>query len=131
MNAPRVFIVQQPTGRDPHTGRIQPSVNLTPTKVWGEPVFLLSHNHNPFVDLDNTVKMVKEKLWDYQPTSNDYLVLVGNPILIGIVTALYVSFSPQLRLLQWNRNERVYYPVTTTINPQRNSVASPRVPALT
>lgn len=114
MTSPRVFIVQQPTKRDSVTGEVVPAINLSPAKAWGEPVFLLGDTVNPFTHED-IAGLVASRLEELQPTHQDWFVLVGNPVLIGIVAALAADRLGTLRLLQWHRHNQSYLPFETTI----------------
>ena len=102
--APRVFIVQQPTRRDPATGAISPAMDLTPAAEWGELHFILRENENPFADLQATAQAVERKLVDNEFCDGDWLVMVGNPALIAVVASVASHLTGELRLLQWQRN---------------------------
>lgn len=112
---PRVFIVQRPTQRDPATGAVVPSMDLSPAREWGEPVFLLRDNENPFADPDAAALEVERQLSEHGYGFNDFLLLVGNPALIGIVSAVASSFSPRLNLLQWSKVDHGYRPVVVNL----------------
>ena len=112
---PRVFIVQRPTQRDPSTGGVVPSMDLSPANEWGEVVFLLRDSENPFGDVDATAKEVERMLDDHGYDSEDFLLLVGNPALIGIVAAVASAYSPKMQFLQWSKADHGYRPVVVNI----------------
>ena len=119
----RVFAVQQPTHR--LNGVVQPSMDLTPAEEFGEVVFLLHSAHNPFDDPEETAELVAEALTEEGYGPEDYLLMVGSPILISVVAAVAGQLFPSLRLLQWNRGRGAYVPVIV----QLPVVDSGRIPA--
>lgn len=107
----RVFVVHLPTGRDDN-GRVVPTMNLTPAADFGEVLFILPASHNPFSDPAATMSLILAFLEHEGFSDKDYLLLVGNPILIGYTCIAAASFvSETLRVLQWNRASRTYLPV--------------------
>jgi len=111
----RVFIVQQPTGRDRETGAIKPTMDLSPAREYGEPRFVLREWENPFNDFEATAAEVRRVLEGQDFGPDDWLLLVGNPCLIGLVAAEAVRLTGQLRMLQWNRTDHRYLPVTAQL----------------
>lgn len=109
--SPRVFAVQQPTGRDPDTGLVRPTMNLNPAFEWGELHFILRDTENPFSDIDATARKVLSVLEVEEFCDKDWLLLVGNPALIGVVSAVAADHVGCLRMLQWSRADRRYLPL--------------------
>jgi hypothetical protein len=113
----RVFVVQQPTRRG-DDGGVEPSFDLSPAEAYGELVFLLHEAHNPFNAMNATAQLVLDAFdeHDYEP-EEDYLLLVGNPVLMGVVAAVAGRYSLEgygesmIRILQWNRARAAYFPV--------------------
>lgn len=111
-NPSRVFAVQQPTGRDPASGDIRDTMDLSPAEEFGEITFILHQAHNPFDDPDETAAGIRFVLQEEGFGPADWLLLVGNPILIGLVAAVAAPMADsRLRLLQWSRAEGRYTPV--------------------
>lgn len=110
----RVFVVHQPTGRDRETGAIKPTMDLTPAAQFGELRFILREWVNPFTDLDATVAEVRRVLQG-EMRGGDWLLLVGNPVLIGVTAAIAGGLFGELRLLQWDRTAHRYLPVTAQL----------------
>jgi hypothetical protein len=107
-----VFAVQQPTGRDRETGAIKPTMDLTPATEFGELRFILRDFHHPFRDPSGTAAEVRRVLEEEQFGADDWLLLVGNPSLIGLVAAQTAIFTRgRLRLLQWDRPRHRYRPL--------------------
>lgn len=103
----RVFAVQQPKRLNPRTGTLEDHVDLSPAEEHGEVTVLLPPGAGPFKDLDNVVEDLRVGLEDFGPT--DYLLLVGNPVLIGLATALAADQTEgNLQFLQWSGARREY-----------------------
>jgi hypothetical protein len=107
----RVFAVHQPTGRDGATGAIRPTMDLSPATEWGELRFILREFENPFTNIDATLAEVRRVLTDEGFCSDDWLLLVGNPVLIAVVATVAAELTGSLRVLQWNRSAHGYAPV--------------------
>lgn len=111
MTKPRVFVVQQPTGRDPANGMVRNTMDLTPAAAWGDLSFILPETENPFRDISQTARKVHNHLAMRGYGPDDFLLLVGNPTLIAVVAAVAASQVGRLRLLQWHRTDHSYRPV--------------------
>ena len=113
----RVFIVHQPTGRDRVTGAIRPTMDLTPAAEFGELRFILREWQNPFSNIDETAAEVRRVFIGEGFNALDRLLLVGNPILIGIVAAEAARHTGgYLRLLQWDRTGHQYLPIDAQLS---------------
>lgn len=113
MSKPRVFAVQETTRWDHINQRMVPKHDLRPAEKFGELVMLLSPTAKP---RDPSVIIeLHRKLSDMEP--QDYLLLVGNPVLIGLATAVAADVRHgRLQLLQWSRGQ--YMPVEVEIFPE-------------
>ena len=101
----RVFIVQNPKMRNVN-GRLVSKFSFERAKSYGDLVYVLGQNADPFEPNDETINRIHSKLDDYDP-DEDYLLLVGNPCLIGFVVAIAADATPRgrVRLLQWSNND--------------------------
>ena len=53
---------------------------------------------------------LRNKLRDY--TKEDYLILTGDPSIIGVACSIVSDITNgQYKLLKWDKQERRYYPV--------------------
>lgn len=86
---PRVFIIQDQQVR--RGGELVSKFDFAAARHFGEPVFLLGPGDRPFLPNDRLVEELHEKLQDFGP--DDYLLLVGNPCLIGWATAIAAHYS--------------------------------------
>lgn len=109
MSKPRVFVVQKTMRWDAQKGELVPKFDLEPAEEYGEVIYLLSPTAAPF-NPDTVLPELHQKLESI--TENDYLLLVGNPALIGIVCAIAADYSQGcFNLLQWSGKERRYLPI--------------------
>lgn len=105
----RVFVVQKTMRWDESKGELVPKFDLEPAREYGELEFLLSPTAAPF-NPETILGELHRKLADIQET--DYLLLVGNPVLIGMVCAIAADYSQGcFNMLQWSGKERKYLPV--------------------
>lgn len=116
-NPPRVFAVQQPTGRD-DSGRVVPSMDLTPAETFGDLIFVLREQENPFSDPQGTLDRIVECLRDNEFCEHDWVLLVGNPVLIGLMSIAAIGLSDKFRVLQWKRAAGVYAPVEVQVSDE-------------
>lgn len=103
---PKVYIVQQPTRCDVHSGQVVRTIDLTPAEEFGELCFLLPERL-PKQPLAKSAQMVKHALRNYK--SEDFLILVGYPAFIGVATYYAAKkTNGRINVLRWNRNENNY-----------------------
>lgn len=106
MSKSRVFVVQNQHRSDPETGNMVPKFNLAPAAQYGELVYLLSPTAAPWRP-DPLVEELSAKLADF--TSADFLLLIGNPVLIGFATAIAAKANDgDINCLQWSGREQKY-----------------------
>lgn len=108
-----VYVVQNQNKYDHDTGQYVPKFDLSPAFEYGQLKFLLSPTASPF-----TPEKVMPDLWeglaDY--SNEDHLLLVGNPVLIGWVTAIAADVNDgRVNLLQWSGKERRYLSVAAQV----------------
>lgn len=109
---PIVYAVQNPHHLDRATMRLVPKFdNLGAAAEFGEVRFLLSPTANPMGhDPTQLVVELNAKLADI--TSDDYLLLVGSPVLIGWACAIAADYCDGvLNVLQWDGRRRRYVPI--------------------
>lgn len=94
-----VFVVQDSPGK-----------NLLPAQRFGELVILVPHvnGDRPF-SVESDVDMIWEKLKKYGMTRHDYVLPIGDPVLIGIATALAADITDgRFKILKYDRQEKDY-----------------------
>lgn len=106
-------MVQKQMRWDSDDGELKERFDLSAARRFGELVYLLSPTARPF----NSAPIIKElqgKLEDF--SADDYLLLLGNPCLIGWATALAVDASGgPIKLLQWDGRRRNYIEVQADV----------------
>lgn len=105
----RVFIIQNIEKRNRSTGRFEPMYDFTDAASFGEPCYLLDPDRNA----SRTAGVVADLMEGLQDINEeDYLVLVGNPALIGMATAIAAAYTEgKLKLLQWDKKFKKYMPI--------------------
>ncbi len=111
----RVYVVQQPMMRDRSTSELVPKFDLSDAKVFGELVFLLGDRARPWRPNDEghlqvsagILDEIEDRLADFG--DDDFLLLTGNPILIGIAAHLAWEINGgRVWFLQWHGRDRRY-----------------------
>lgn len=111
-----VYVVQKPQRRDARTGEI---VDLFPglekaAREFGEVRYLLSPTAAPW-RTESAVRELNEKLQNYG--DDDHLLLVGNPVLIGLTVAIAADWNDgRVTCLQWSGKERRYIVVSAVLD---------------
>lgn len=112
MSMSRVYVVQNQHRWSRQEQGFEPKFDLSPAEQFGELVYLLSPTAAPFRP-EPVIQELKEKLRDF--TSDDHLLLVGNPCLIGFAVAIAAQYnSGSVSLLQWSGKDGRYIQVTTS-----------------
>lgn len=102
----KVFVVQKQQRWDAARGMMVPKFDVEPARQYGELVFLLSPTAAPW-NPDSIIGELRGKLIDF--TSEDFLLLIGNPVIIGwTVTLAYQRTGGWLNLLQWSGKDGSY-----------------------
>lgn len=105
----RVFVVQKTMRWDAQKGELVPKFDLTPAERHGQIEYLLSPTASPFRP-DALLGELHEKLSTI--TEDDCLLLVGNPVLIGMAVAIAVDYTDgDVRVLQWSGKSGEYLPI--------------------
>lgn len=109
MNDARVFVVQKQHRWDDQRQEFVPKFDLSPAEEYGTLEFLLSPTAAPFRP-EALITDLRDKLQDIR--TYDYLLLIGNPVLIGLATAVAADYlGGQVQLLQWHGKAKKYLPI--------------------
>lgn len=109
MSRPRVFVVQNQHRWDEVGKELVPKFNLLPAEEYGELVYLLGPSAAPWQPRPAVLEM-REELESF--TDEDYLLLIGNPVLIGMAFALAAHYNGGcVKVLQWSGKDRRYIAV--------------------
>ena len=103
---PIVYVLQELPGTS--TGR--PKFNIMGALKYGKLKVLLKENTQIVLSPGPIVFELRRLLKNY--TSKDYLILSGDPSVIGIAVAIVSDINNgRFNLLKWDRQEKVYYPL--------------------
>lgn len=106
MSQPRVFVVQDDGQK-----------NLLPALKFGTIEPLIVGRDSQLYNTGPLVDQLRQKLRSF--TKDDFLLTVGDPVAIGIATAVAAEFSGgQIKMLKWDRQERQYYALTVDLRTQ-------------
>ena len=101
-----VYLLQELPG----TNIGQPKFNIMRAQKYGKLKVLLKENTQIVLSPGPIIFELRRLLKDY--TSNDYLLLSGDPAVIGLACAIASDInSGRFNLLKWDRQEKVYYPL--------------------
>ena len=119
----KVFVVQQPMRRvrreditggrygEDMLGEFVPSADLTPALKYGDIELLIDTGVIVGIATAPLMITLKDKLRDF--CDDDYLILTGNPVAMGLATAVAMKQNGRAKILVWDRKERTYYMVQT------------------
>lgn len=112
----RVFFPQIRSRYDRELGCWVPVISLNPARAFGTTVVLLPPEAGR-MEPDVLCSMLSEKLSTV--TAQDWLVPVGDPLIVGIATVLMVQrLGGRLRILRWDRQGSVYEPLEVQCDSQ-------------
>lgn len=104
-----VYVVQDQKWVDPN-GQLKPKFDFGPAEEFGELSFLLRPGSSPF-NLEPVLDRLHSVLQHYD-ADQDYLLLTGNPVLLGLAVAVATHYADgRVRMLQWSGAKKRYLPV--------------------
>lgn len=110
-----VYVVQDHRRYDREKGEYVPAHDLSPALEYGELVYLLTPTAAPWRP-DLVIPELRKGLADFR--NDDFLLLNGNPILIGWATAVAADINDGfVQLLQWHGREQKYIPISSQVFP--------------
>ena len=78
---------------------------------FGTPIIMFENPKQIQVNSNRFAFSVEKKLKDF--TSEDFLLLMGDPVLIGIVCAVAAKITNNnFKVLKWDRESAIYIPIT-------------------
>ena len=109
MSESRVFVIQEIAG----TKAGNPKINIMGASVYsssGKFNFLLPEFSQIIFSPGPLVYKLRQGLKDF--TSKDYLLLTGDPAIIGVACSIVSDITGgKFNLLKWDKQERKYYPI--------------------
>jgi|AntRauTorcE11898_2_1112593.scaffolds.fasta_scaffold00643_7 hypothetical protein len=104
---PKVFLPSVPTRYDPISSKRIPSIDLKPAMRYGELVQLVSLQAGFREDeIHEAIETLQEGLQNY--TSEDYILCVGDPILMAAAITYATDLSQTVKVLRWDKVKREY-----------------------
>ena len=101
-----VYVIQEIPG----TKSGNPKINIMGASKYGEFKFLLPELSQMIFSPGPLIFKLKNLVKDFKPT--DYLLLTGDPAIIGVVCSLVSdTTNGRYNLLKWDRQEKRYYPI--------------------
>ena len=101
-----VYVIQDVPGSKIGT----PKINIIGATQFGQLKVLLPENSQIILSPNYVITTLRSKLKEY--TSKDYLLLTGDPAIIGVACSIVSdTTNGKFNLLKWDKQERRYYPV--------------------
>ena len=106
ISKPTVYVVQEIAG----TREGRPKFNIMGAAQYGNLKFLLDERSQMIFSPGPLIFKLKNLVRNFKPT--DYLLLTGDPAIIGVVCSLVSEqTNGRYNLLKWDRQEKRYYPI--------------------
>ena len=103
---PIVYVIQEIAG----TRDGKPKINILGAGEYGTFRFLLPELSQMIFSPGPLVFKLRQGLKNY--TTQDYLLLTGDPALIGVACSIVSDITNgKFNLLKWDKQERKYYPI--------------------
>ena len=104
--SPIVYVIQEIAG----TKEGSPKINILGAAEYGTFKFLLPELSQMIFSPGPLIFKLRKGLKDY--TSEDYLLLTGDPAIIGVACSIVADITNgKFNLLKWDKQERKYYPI--------------------
>lgn len=111
MRAPIVWVTQRALKRRRRIAgkMIESEIDLTTAERFGVLQFVLPARFDLNVNVADSMEQVREALRSARP--GDYILPIGSPSVIGMVTALLAEQVSHFFMLYWDREAAEYLPV--------------------
>jgi hypothetical protein len=101
-----VYVIQEIPG----TKEGRPKINIMGAQKFGNIKVLLREDSQMIFSPGPIIFELRRLLKNY--TSKDYLLLTGDPAIIGVACSVVSDITHgKYNLLKWDRQERMYYPI--------------------
>ena len=106
-----VYVLQEIPG----TQSGSPKINIMGASKYGEFKFLLPEFSQIIFSPGPLIFKLRKALRDY--TEEDYLLLTGDPAIIGVACSIVSDITNgKYQLLKWDKQERRYYPIKINLH---------------
>ena len=107
----KVYVLQELPGTKAGT----PKINIMSASKLGEFKFLLPEFSQIIFSPGPLIFKLRNLLKEY--TIKDYLLLTGDPAIIGVACSIVSEFTNgKYNLLKWDKQDRIYYPIEINLN---------------
>ena len=108
---PKVYVLQELPG----TKAGSPKINIMSASKFGKFKFLLPEFSQIIFSPGPLIFKLRNLLKEY--TIKDYLLLTGDPAIIGVACSIVSEFTNgKYNLLKWDKQDRIYYPIEINLN---------------
>jgi len=112
----KVYVIQDVPG----TREGRPKINIIGASEYGELKVLLPENAQIILSAGPLVFKLRKLLTNYTP--DDYLLLTGDPAIIGVACSVVSDITTgKYKLLKWDKQERRYYPIEIDLYQRESS----------
>jgi hypothetical protein len=112
-NEPFVYVIQELPG----TKIGSPKFNIMGAQKYGKLKVLLPEHSQIILSPGPLIFKLRKLLDKY--TEKDYLLLTGDPAIIGVACSIVAEkTNGKFNLLKWDRQEKMYYPIEINIYEQ-------------
>ena len=117
-----VYVIQELPG----TRAGQPKFNIMGAAKYGKLKVLLPEYSQMVLSPGPLIIKLRSLLKDY--TEKDYLLLTGDPAIIGIACSIVSDYTNGVyKLLKWDKQERMYYPLEINLNQKEENHVNDRL----
>lgn len=95
----KVFVVQE-----------NPNLDYGPAESYGQVVFITAEEFRPIagsIRNEYILSDIERRMEEFDP-ENDWLILTGNPMIMGYSFHLALSKADSIKCLQWDRRSAEY-----------------------
>ena len=108
---PIVYVLQELPG----TKAGAPKINIMSASKYGEFKFLLPEFSQIIFSPGPLIFKLRSLLKNY--TIQDYLLLTGDPAIIGVACSIVSDMTNgKYSLLKWDKQDRIYYPIKINLH---------------
>ena len=110
-NSPIVYVIQEIPG----TKEGNPRINIMGASSYGQFKFLLPELSQIIFSPGPLIYKLRSLLKNF--TTKDYLLLTGDPAIIGVACSIVSDITNgKYNLLKWDKQERKYYPIEINLS---------------
>ena len=110
-NSPIIYVIQEIPGTKAGT----PRINIMSASKYGKFKFLLPEFSQIIFSPGPLIYKLRQGLKNY--TTRDYLLLTGDPAIIGVACSIVSDMTNgKYNLLKWDKQEKKYYPIEINLH---------------